>query len=429
MNVLKDKYIWVLILIFITTVLGYIIPDNIVLAKSEIGVSLDKQDIEKGKTVVMAVDTNHPEIKAGTMEIYFDTTKLEYIDETKNSNFIENRVIYTWVDENFKERENAKTEKFKFKAIEDGIANIVVTGTFYDKDGKEINLEDGSIQVEIGKKTLITEDVENGNNEEKVSRDNTNLKALRLDKEGISPEFQKDIKEYYFIADNTINSLQITAIPENDNAQVTVTGNTNFKIGLNTIRIQVTSEDKTKKTEYKIYVTKTKNKELANANLENLAIREGMLYPPFDANITKYDIEVGNDITDLTILAVPERLKAKTIITGGNDLKVGNNAITVKVVAEDGITTKKYSITAHRRNNEEEAEAKKEQENQAQQLSSILDNKEEQNGENIIQNEKDVKEKDINHFVVAMIVLMIVFIIGLTIYIYLKRKNIDKNNK
>lgn len=154
-----------------------------------------------------------------------------------------------------------------------------------------------------------------------------------------------------------------------------------------------------------------------------------MLYPPFDANITKYDIEVGNDITDLTILAVPERLKAKTIITGGNDLKVGNNAITVKVVAEDGITTKKYSITAHRRNNEEEAEAKKEQENQAQQLSSILDNKEEQNGENIIQNEKDVKEKDINHFVVAMIVLMIVFIIGLTIYIYLKRKNIDKNNK
>lgn len=422
MESLKNRYIWILVFVFITTIIGCIIPNHIVFAKNKIGVSLDKQEVEKGQTVVMTVDTNDSEIKGCTLEIYFDTTKLEYVNETKNSNIVENRMIYTWVDENFKERSTSKTENFKFKATQDGLASIVVTGNFYDKDGREVKMGDGAVEVEIGKETLITEDTEDEENQEKVDSNNTNLRALRLDKEGISPEFQKDIKEYYFIADNTINSLQITAIPENDNTQVAVTGNTNFKIGLNTIKIQVTSEDKTKKTEYKIYVTKTKNKELANANLENLAIKEGMLYPPFDANITKYNIEVGNDVTDLTILAVPEKLKAKTIITGGNDLKVGNNTITVKVVAEDGITIKKYSITAHRRNNEEEVEAKKEQENQTQQLSSILENEEEQNRENIIQNEKDVKEKDINHFVVAMIVLMIVFIIGLTIYIFKKRE-------
>ena len=43
---------------------------------------------------------------------------------------------------------------------------------------------------------------------------------LRLNHEGISPEFKKDQKEYYFVTDNKIDNLEITAIPENPDATV-----------------------------------------------------------------------------------------------------------------------------------------------------------------------------------------------------------------
>ena len=54
-------------------------------------------------------------------------------------------------------------------------------------------------------------------------------------------------------------------------------------------------KDKTKEETYKIYVTKTTNVELANANLEILAVREGFLNPEFDYNIKNYKVEIPNN--------------------------------------------------------------------------------------------------------------------------------------
>ena len=377
----RKKYMLILSFIFLFVIIGYIFSKNIVFAATNLGVSIDKDNIAKDEIIKVTVDTENPDIYAFTLQIYFDMAKLEYVNETTNSRFSQNRVIYTWVDESLNKRTVAKTETFTFKALQDGIANIVVTGEFYDKNGNQIYLQDGDTQVNIGNQkdiNITTENTETGESQQ-VSSDNTNLKIMRLDHEGISPEFQKGIKEYYFIADNTINSLQVTAIPENSKSQVKVTGNTNLKQGLNTIKIEVQSEDKTKKAEYKIYVTKTKNKELANANLENLAVRETMLYPAFDANITQYDIEVANDIDKVDVLAVPERMGASVTISGNNKLEIGNNVITINVRAEDGITNKKYVIKAHRRNEQEEKQAKEEQQEQAEQLNAILANEQEEN--------------------------------------------------
>ena len=75
-------------------------------------------------------------------------------------------------------------------------------------------------------------------------------------------------------------------------------------MGLNTISIIVESENKTKKTEYKIYVTRTNNKETANSNLDNLAIKRYDFNPEFDSNITKYKVDVPNETTELYMLAI-----------------------------------------------------------------------------------------------------------------------------
>lgn len=418
---LNRKIIFVFIL-FIMIALGCIVPKNTVLAETSIGVSVDKENVAKGQEIEITVDTEDSNISAFTLQIYFDMTRLEYVNKTTKSNFLQNRIIYTWIDEYLQRRSVSKTEKFTFKALEDGIANIVVTGEFYDRDGNQIYLQDGTTQVTIGNQKNInvtTENIEIEENQEQVGSDNTNLKIMRLNHEGISPEFQKDIKEYYFVADNSVDSLQITAIPENSKSKVTVTGNTNLKQGLNTIRIEVQSEDKTKKAEYKIYVTKTKNKELANANLENLAVREIMLYPAFDANITQYDIEVANNIDKLDVLAVPERMEASVTINGNNKLEVGDNVITINVVAEDGITNKKYVIKAHRRNEQEEIQVKEEQKNQVEQLETILKN---EHGENRKEEEKEENKTEVKVIDIITFVLIGIIAIGFVIGFIVNKK-------
>lgn len=250
--------------------------------------------------------------------------------------------------------------------------------------------------------------------EDSIESNNTNLKVLRLNHVGITPEFQKEIKEYYFLADMYINELEVTAIPENEKATVRITGNTDIKVGLNTINIEVESEDKTKTETYKIYVTKTSNKELANSNLENLAVREGTLEPPFQADITDYYVEIANDVSKLQILAIPQSMNAIVTIQGKGELQIGDNVIIANVIAEDGITSKKYVITVHRRSEQEEIEKKEEQEKQQEQLAILLENEQQSyTGERLsteiegnILNMNSMKTEDIITFILLGIVLV-----------------------
>ena len=58
-----------------------------------------------------------------------------------------------------------------------------------------------------------------------------------------------------------------------------------------------------------------------------------MLSPPFDPNETNYIAEVAKGMNDLNIFAVPENEKATVQISGGKNLKEGNNTVTVVVTA------------------------------------------------------------------------------------------------
>lgn len=261
--------------------------------------------------------------------------------------------------------------------------------------------------------------------EDSVDSSNTNLKILRLDHVGITPEFQKNIKEYYFLADMSINKFEVTAVPENENATVKISGNTNIKEGLNTINIEVRSEDKTKTETYKIYVTKTRNKEHANSNLENLAIREGTLEPPFQPNITQYYVDIPNNVSKLDILAISESINASVSVEGNDKLAIGDNTITVNVTAEDEITKKKYVITAYRRSEQEDVQKEEERKEQQEQLEILLENDEaytstrlSSKAQGTVQNVNNMKTEDIVTFTLLGIVL-----IGFIVMIILNKIN------
>lgn len=183
---------------------------------------------------------------------------------------------------------------------------------------------------------------------------NANLKELHLDVEGLSPNFNKNTTTYNIVVPNDRTTININAVPEDSNAKVNITGNTNLKTGLNKITIKVTAPDnKTTKT-YTINATKTDNPDLVNANLENLAIENVTLNPEFNENIFEYNAEIGSSVDTLNILAVPKIQGATVNVQGKDNLQFGENIITITVVAKDGVTTKDYIVKVYKKSVEEE---------------------------------------------------------------------------
>ena len=205
-----------------------------------------------------------------------------------------------------------------------------------------------------------------------TTEDNANLSELHLQYSGISPNFDKNITEYYFVVSDDIYSINIIAKPEDSNATVIITGNDNIDYGKNRITIDVLSKDKTQIKTYVINVTKTTSLETANANLETLAVRQGEISPEFNNNTTKYTLEIANDVNKIDILAIPQRINSVVTIEGNDEMNVGDNKIEVIVLAEDELTEKTYEIVVHRRTQEEELLNQDEAKNQAQRLSLIL---------------------------------------------------------
>lgn len=188
-----------------------------------------------------------------------------------------------------------------------------------------------------------------------------NLSILRLNRAGMLPDFNPNIKEYYIIVSEKINNLEVTAVPENEDNKVVIEGNDNLENGLNTITVRVTSKNNISE-EYKVYVTKTSNKEKANANLENLAVEGYTLSPNFQNQVLNYTLEVDNENIDkLNILAIPENHDAKVEIKGNEDINLNSqkeNIVTVIVTAPNEITFRKYKIVIKKKQEENISEDK-----------------------------------------------------------------------
>ena len=304
----KMKRILTFVILFILIIINIPIYS---LAENNLKINADKENINLNENFKIYVNIGNINVASYTLNIYFDTTKVEYVSGSDNTNVINNRIINIWYDETGGKniKNNQEIAVFEFKAKETGTASFYLSGELFDNNANRIQVNNSYTNISISEKNKNTKTSENIN-----QTNNSMLKIMRLDKEGITPEFSPDIKEYYFTTDLSTNSLNITAIPEAENSKVSITGNENLKEGLNKILIEVTSSDNTSRSVYVINVTKTDNKEAANANLETLAIENVDLEPIFETNILNYKASVANDVESINILAVPEKIEGKVWI-------------------------------------------------------------------------------------------------------------------
>ena len=336
------------------------------------------------------------------------------------------KIITVWYDETGGEhpKQNCELVKYTFKAKEIENEYIAIQGEFYNAEGVQVQSFTDGIEI-IANEETQTETIEISE-ESGVTSNNSKLKNLRLNHEGMTPVFSPDITEYYFLTED-LSQLEVTAIPENTNANVTINGNTDFKEGINTIVIEVTSPDKTSKTQYVISVTKTKDLEKANANLETLAIENVMIEPEFANDIYQYHTIVSNTTENLNILAIPERQNAKVEVFGGENLQYGNNVVNIQVTAENRYTIKQYRVNVYRRSEEEQKIADEEQQLNIQKLNAILEEKEGEEEQNA-SNKSIIENIEENLWFVIIYIIFSIAIIVVVIY-RIKKEKMDKNKK
>lgn len=412
------KEFWIIIN-FILIFLLFFLKASFALTAGSVYISSNKEIIEKGEEIEITLSIENIKTSAFTAYLYFDDAKLEYVSGPENTNTVGNRIIFVWYDEKGGNgSKDGELATFRFKAKEDGLATFNIEGEFYSSQEQLIQTDFKEVYVQIGKEQtqIINEIKEKGTSTQSY---NATLQSLRLGVEGLTPNFEKNINEYYLTIPTSVNDIEVLAVSENQNATIEITGNTNLKEGLNVINISVTSEDKTQKNIYRIQVTKTANIELANTNLETLAIENTLLNPPFDANVTHYKAEVSNDTTNLNVFAVSENEKGNVGITGKDDLKEGDNLIRVAVTAENGFSQKVYEVTVYKRNQEEEIRYREEQEENKEKLEDIYQvQKISSQSEETLENKK-IKEQD---RLILIVVIAIIVILGLTIVIFRYKK-------
>lgn len=422
LSVLKNNKIFLVSILMTVFIIITAIPIT-TKATQEINIETDKTEMLVDDTVVLTISSRDVPIASVDIEIFFDESQFEFISGPELLAKKENSIKYSWFDEDggVTEINNREIFSIVLKAKKEGIFQIGITGKAYDKNGNELNIEFKGVTLYIEKESNESYIQTQGTTSIDDRADNAFLQNLRLNEEGLEPQFEKDIFEYYIIVNENIQNLEVTAIPENINSTVYINGNTDLKLGNNDIRIEVISADKTKKNEYIIHISKTKDIEKANTNLETLAIENESLEPEFEASVTNYKVTVENNINQVNILAIPENINAKVSIEKDEELKIGDNIANITVLAEDGFSQKKYVVNIHRMNEEEQNEYERKQEENQKKLGELLST-----SENNISVNKDmqISEKENNNTKknMSLIIIGIIFVIMVVLIAYLFRK-------
>ncbi len=164
----------------------------------------------------------------------------------------------------------ADVEKLEIKAApNDEKATVEITGN------ESLVAGDNAVKITVtaqdGTTRIYTINVKKG------EAATLGLSSLKINGYTLSPKFASNVYEYKInVLDPNITNLDISAVANDENAKVEITGNTNLIKGENTITITVTSEDGKEKVVYQIIVNKDSDV-LATTNKKDMIIYGGIV--------------------------------------------------------------------------------------------------------------------------------------------------------
>ena len=186
--------------------------------------------------------------------------------------------------------------------------------------------------------------------EEKPAAPAATLSALSVSSGKLSPAFKSGTTKYTVNVGAEVSSIKVNATASSGNSLVSGYGSrtVDLKYGANSIKVKVKNKDGKTKT-YTITVNRADNRSTVNT-LSNLTVSAGTLSPVFSSSVNDYTVDVGFEVSSITIDATLTDSKSRFANNFGPStvaLQQGINKIYIKVVSENEITNV-YSVTVNR---------------------------------------------------------------------------------
>lgn len=246
-------------------------------------------------------------------------------------------------------------KKLKSKIIIGIIVILSIITINIKVNAMSVSLSTSTVSLKKGESTNVTVTANNGTGNLNVSSSNTSVATATISNTWIENnsltvnivakgEGSATIKVTGPVADST------TGVEENISKVITVNvkGNeTNNNNGGNSNTGNSGSNNNSNNTDNTPKVS-------SDATLKNLGINPKEYdFKGFKKATTSYDVSVPNEASSITIYATANSNKAKVEGIGKKELKEGQNSFEIKVTAEDGKTTKKYTLNITRKTAEE----------------------------------------------------------------------------
>ena len=185
---------------------------------------------------------------------------------------------------------------------------------------------------------------------EKPAAPAATLSSLSVSSGKLSPAFKSGTTKYTVNVGAEVSSIKVNATASSGNSLVSGYGSrtVDLKYGANSIKVKVKNKDGKTKT-YTITVNRADNRSTVNT-LSNLTVSAGTLSPVFSSSVNDYTVDVGYEVSSITIDATLTDSKSRFANNFGPStvaLQQGINKIYIKVVSENEVTNV-YSVTVNR---------------------------------------------------------------------------------
>ena len=221
-----------------------------------------------------------------------------------------------------------------------------------------------------------TQETESQNQRTEVTQTNTQSSNANLSNLGIRPHdftgFNPNTTSYSVTVPQDTESVEVYAQVADNGATVSGTGTVSLDEGENVVNVTVTAEDGTTKT-YTINITRGEVTEettevSSGEGLSKLVIQQiREMTPEFQTNVYEYTVKYIGENTSLPIEVEPTDESYQVEIVGNEDLKEGENLITILVSTSSGENVATYQITVNKSLVDEEALAREQAEKEQRQ--------------------------------------------------------------
>lgn len=304
MKVFKKSITFILSLIFCFSVF------SVCVSASETSISFSSSTVTVGSSVTVSVTVNPGQtFNAVSYNINYDESILQFVSSeqaTGGAGVL--KVVESFADK------TSVSYSMVFTAIATGNCAVSVDNCLWSAGGSsETALSGASATVAV---------------KDPVLSSNANLKSLSLNSGKLSPKFSASKTSYTAKVLYDVTKVNVSANVADASAKVvSVTGNTNLKVGENTVVVTVQAADGTQK-KYTIIVTRLKEGEIIST--EDETGEETII------DTTKLETTVGG-----TTYTISTELPEDKILTGFNASTLEYNGIEVPVAVDE---SKNYTI-------------------------------------------------------------------------------------